>query len=198
MSDKSTDPTGAPERPTLTERLPRFETERLLLRQANTDHLDALIALDSDPEVMRFVREPITDDTLQERTVGLLGKLDQDFGPGLGFWSVFPKDAPDRFLGWIVLITLDGNTEVEIGWRFTREAWGQGYATEAAQAVLDYGFAELLLDPIVAVIAPGNTASMGVAERLGLRRDGTRVAYKQELPFYRLDRAEWLAAREDA
>jgi RimJ/RimL family protein N-acetyltransferase len=178
------------------ERLPRFETERLLLRQSDYDHLDALMEMDSDPEVMRFVREPIDEDNRQERLVSMIGKLDQDFGPGLGFWSVFDKAEPECFLGSVLLITLDGNPEVEIGWRFTREAWGKGYATEAAQAVLDYGFGTLALDPIVAVIKPGNHASIGVAERLGFRRDGTRTAYEIELPFYRLDRADWLAARE--
>lgn len=198
MSDKSTPQGARPQADALTpERLPRFETERLLLRQSHYDHLSALIALDSDPEVMRFVREPITDDNRQERLVSMIGKLDQDFGPGLGFWSVFDKAAPERFLGSVLLITLEGNPEVEIGWRFTREAWGRGYATEAARVVLDYGFDTLELDPIVAVIKPGNHASMAVAERLGLRRGGTRVAYGEELLFYRLDRADWLAERAE-
>ena len=146
------------------ERLPRFVTERLLLRQTNR----------------------------HERLAAITGKLERDFGPGLGFWSAFAKRPPTRFLGWIVLITLDGNAEVEIGWRFARHAWGRGYATEAARAILAYGFQTLQLDPIVAVIAPGNRASMALAERLGLRRAGTRIAYGQELPFYRLDRADWL------
>ncbi len=180
------------------ERLPRLETERLLLRQASAADLNDLMALDADPEVMRFVREPITDDDRQERLVQMIGRLDRDYGPGLGFWSVFAKDAPGQFLGLVLLVTLEGNTEVEIGWRFAQEAWGKGYATEAAEAVLDYGFATLELDPIVAVIKPGNHRSLAVAEKLGLNRDGVRTAYGEELPFYRLDRADWLAGRTSA
>ena len=175
------------------DRLPKLETDRLLLRQISAEDLDAMMALDSDPEVMRFIRTPITEATQKDRLVQLVGRVDQDYGPGLGFWSVVPKETPDRFLGFVLLTTLDGNSEVEIGWRFARETWGQGYATEAAQAVLDYGFRDLALDPIVAVIKPGNQRSLAVAERLGLGRDGTRHAYGADLPFYRLERSAWLA-----
>lgn len=182
---------------TAPERLPRFETDRLILRQTNFEELDALMELDSDPDVMRFIREPITEDNRQERLIRMVRRLDQDYGPGLGYWTVFPRDEPERFLGWIVLVTLDGNTEVEIGWRFRKDAWGHGYATEAAQAVLDYGFETLELDPVVAVIKPGNHASMAVAERLEMTRDGVRAAYGEELLFYRLDRADWQTARAE-
>ncbi|WP_119167287.1 GNAT family N-acetyltransferase [Algihabitans albus] len=184
------------ETPSPAEQLPRLETERLQLKQSAAADLDAMMALDSDPEVMRFIRTPITEDTQQDRLVQLVGRVDRDYGPGLGFWSVFPKTKPERFLGFVLLTILDGNSEVEIGWRFARTTWGKGYATEAAQAVLDYGFRDLALDPIVAVIRPGNRRSLAVAEKLGLNRDGTRKAYGKDLPFYRLNRSEWLAARE--
>ena len=177
------------------EHLPRLETDRLFLRQIDVDDLGDMVALDSDPEVMRFIRTPITEETQQDRLVQLIGRLDQDYGPGLGFWSVFPKETPTSFLGFVLLTTLDGNSEVEIGWRFNRTAWGHGYATEAAQVVLDYGFRDLALDPIVAVIRSGNQRSLAVAEKLGLTRDGTRRAYGADLPFYRLDRSTWQAQR---
>ena len=179
------------------EHLPRLETDRLFLRQIDVDDLDAMVALDSDPEVMRFIRAPITEATQQDRLVQLIGRLDRDYGPGLGFWSVFPKETPKNFLGFVLLTTLDSNNEVEIGWRFNRTAWGRGYATEAAQVVLDYGFRDLALDPIVAVIKPGNQRSLAVAEKLGLARDGTRRAYGTDLPFYRLNRTAWQAMQSN-
>jgi RimJ/RimL family protein N-acetyltransferase len=59
---------------------------------------------------------------------------------------------------------------VEVGWKFARHAWGHGYATEAGQAAIDWGFAHLDLDQIISVISPENTASMRVAERLGMTK----------------------------
>ena len=88
---------------------------------------------------------------------------------GRGFDSrVVP--GPSDFLGWVLLIPEDmTGPEVEIGWRLTRSARGQGIATEAARAVAEHGLKVFGLSHIIARIDPGNIASVKVAERIGMR-----------------------------
>jgi RimJ/RimL family protein N-acetyltransferase len=82
---------------------------------------------------------------------------------------------------------------MEIGYRFVRAAWGRGFATEAAAAVLDHGFRALRLDPIVAVSDPDNLASHRVLRKIGLRAAGTARQYGSELPFFELRRSAYVA-----
>jgi RimJ/RimL family protein N-acetyltransferase len=89
---------------------------------------------------------------------------------GFGYWSVRARNDPDSFLGWILLTKLDLiGPEIEIGWRFSRAAWGRGCASEAAATVLRHAFATLGVDAVVADIDPANVASLRVAEKIGLR-----------------------------
>ncbi|MBM6594112.1 GNAT family N-acetyltransferase [Microvirga pudoricolor] len=148
--------------------LPRFRTKRLLLRPRTMRDFADCLAMDRDPDVTRHVAGPWGDPERHERF--LRQRIRADFGPGLGYWTVATEGAPDTFLGWVMLIPEDGTgPEVEIGWRFCRRAWGRGYATEAARPVLAHGFRTLGLARIVAAIAPGNAASIRVAEKIGLR-----------------------------
>jgi RimJ/RimL family protein N-acetyltransferase len=78
-----------------------------------------------------------------------------------------------RFLGWVLLIPRDAvGPEIEIGWRLNRDAWGYGYATEAARPVVEHAFRSVGVEKIFADIHPGNAASMKVAERIGMRFTG--------------------------
>jgi RimJ/RimL family protein N-acetyltransferase len=75
-----------------------------------------------------------------------------------------------RFLGWVLLIPHAAvGPEIEIGWRLCRDAWGYGYASEAAGAVVEHAFRGVGLEKIVADIHPGNAASMKVAEKIGMK-----------------------------
>src|SRR5690606_29639318 len=87
----------------------------------------------------------------------------------LGYWSIFPKDDPNAFLGWILLTPEDAEEpDIEIGWRLIRSAWGKGYATEAAMPVLDHAFQTVGLDRVIADINPHNAASLRVAGKIGM------------------------------
>jgi RimJ/RimL family protein N-acetyltransferase len=91
---------------------------------------------------------------------------------GFGFWAVeAPGQAP--FIGFIGLAVPAFETSftpcVEIGWRLARPWWGQGLATEGAQAVMAFGFERLGLSEIVSFTVPGNTRSRRVMEKLGMR-----------------------------
>lgn len=103
----------------------------------------------------------------------------------MGGWSVFPRETPQRYLGWIVLFPLEGwEGDVEIGWRFVRDAWGRGYASEAAAAVMEHGFRTVGLDHIVAVLDPDNQRSRRVCEKLGMTAAGMRRAYDSDCALY--------------
>lgn len=127
--------------------------------------------MDRDPEVTKYVPRPWSDPAGHEAFVR--GRIEADYGPGLGYWSVFAHDRPEHFLGWILLIPCDGiGPEIEIGWRFLRETWGKGYATEAARPVLAHAMDTLALDRVVAEIHPDNDGSVRVALKLGMSDEG--------------------------
>lgn len=93
---------------------------------------------------------------------------------GYGLWALEVKDGAP-FVGFAGLIVPSFTTAftpcVEVGWRLAREHWGRGYATEAAQAALDFGFRAHRLEEIVSFTVPRNVRSRAVMERLGMRRD---------------------------
>jgi RimJ/RimL family protein N-acetyltransferase len=82
--------------------LPTFHTDRLELRTRTMEDFDACLAMDRDPEVVQFVAGPWRDHL--EHKLFLKGRIEASFGDGLGYWSIFSKQIPDRFLGWVLLI----------------------------------------------------------------------------------------------
>jgi len=156
--------------------------------------------LNADPEVMEHfvgVLDRATSDTEAER---FAADLDRD---GWGHWVVtLPADG--RLIGFTGLDVVDfpanWTPATEIGWRFARAAWGHGYATEAAGAVLAFAFETLALDEVVSFTATTNLRSQRVMERIGMRRDPAddfdhpRVPVGHRLRrhvLYRLDGATW-------
>lgn len=148
--------------------LPTFQTARLTLRPRAMADLNACMAMDRDPLVTRFLIGPWADPIAHRAFVET--RIRYDFPPGMGYWSIL---APD-FVGWILLAPLDlHGPEIEIGWRLIRAAWGRGIATEAARPVLNHAFRTLALQCVIADIDPDNTASAGVARKLGFLPNGT-------------------------
>lgn len=166
--------------------LPPLTTDRLLLRQRHENDIPAILRMDRDPEVMRFLDGPRTDTAAHAEEVH--ARIRKDFGPGLGYWSVFPRNQPEEFLGYVSLHVMPDYAEVELGYRFCRAAWGRGFATEAAAACLDHAFVTLALPEVVAVVDPDNGASQRVIAKLGFRAAGRRHVYRKHLLFYRLER----------
>ncbi|RAS21316.1 RimJ/RimL family protein N-acetyltransferase [Paraburkholderia bryophila] len=150
---------------------PVFETQRLILLPRTLADTDDCLAMDSDPEVTRFVAGPWGDRVkhrafVESRTLA-------DYPVGMGYWTIRLRADPTEFLGWILLIPTDASgAEIEIGWRLPRKIWGSGIATEAARPVLQHAFATLALPEVVAEIDARNLGSMRVAEKLGLVRRG--------------------------
>lgn len=148
-----------------------LETARLRLRQWREEDVDALHAMTSDPEVQAHF--PALND--REGAVKLYERLYELIDEkGWGFWAIEINEGK-RFAGFCGIKEVNFDAPfvpaVEVGWRFVREHWGQGYATESARAAVRFGFEELGLDEIVAFLLPGNRRSAAVCERLGMTRD---------------------------
>ena len=151
-----------------------IETDRLVLRPAVDADRDAIAALNAHPKVGEWlggVRDRAASDAFVDRVQA------HDAEHGHGFWVVERKtDA--RVIGmtgvWWVPLEMDMPGQVEIGWRFHPDAWGQGYATEAAKAALAHGFEALKLPEIVAFTARTNLASQSVMRRIGMVPDASR------------------------
>ena len=162
-------------------------TARLRLRPREADDLEDFLAMDADPEVVRYIYPdgPPEPQALRER---YQTRILSGWPLTGGFWIVEWSNRPG-FLGWCALFPLEESGLIEIGYRYLRAAWGQGIASEAAAAVLAHGFDALGFDPIVGVTHPDNLASQRVLEKIGLRRDGTAFHYGHDLSFFCLDRA---------
>lgn len=170
--------------------LPDLDTRRLRLRPRCRADIPALLTLHADSEVMRYVGGPCLD--VVAHTAELIARIDRDYGPGIGYWSLFPAAAPAHFLGWAALIPLEGRgPELEIGWRLSRAEWGQGYASEAAVGLLRYGLETLMLEGIIAVIDPDNHRSAQVAVRSGMQAAGQRLAYESLCDVFVAERGSW-------
>ena len=142
----------------------RLETDRLVLRAWREGDRDPLFALNSDPAVMEYL--PATDRAASDEAVDRLSAAqDRD---GCCFWAV-ERMADGEFLGFCGLMApREPLSEYEIGWRLRRDAWGQGYASEAARASLAWGWASLPAPSIVAITVPPNQRSRAVMERIGM------------------------------
>ena len=173
--------------------LPPLTTERLLLRQRHMSDVPAILAMNTDPEVMRFVGDGRMPDPveLEKRTRERVGT---DFGMRLGYWSVFPRARPDDYLGYVVLSPVPESEDIEISYGIRRDAWGQGFATEAAGAGLDFAFRVRALPEVVALTYPANLKSQRVIAKLGFAPAGIRHAYGQDLLYFRLGRDAYLAS----
>ena len=170
--------------------LPTLETARLIVRPRTLEDLGDCIAMDRDPEVTKYIPGPWRNPERHEHFVR--ARMAAAYPPGLGYWSLFARDAPDDFLGWVLLIPYDGEgPEIEIGWRLVRRAWGRGYAAEAAHAVAHHGFETAGLARIVADIDPGNAGSIRVAEKIGMAFAGAGTYDGRPCQRFVLTREDW-------
>jgi RimJ/RimL family protein N-acetyltransferase len=147
-----------------------LETERLVLRRFTEDDADNLFELDSDPDVMRFLSGGIPTPRAVIKTDILPRFLRYDeHAPGFGFWAAIDKATGD-FIGWFSF-RLSGQAdprEVTLGFRLRKVAWGKGYATEGAGALIRKGFTELGVQRVVATTYQDNLASRRVMEKAGM------------------------------
>jgi ribosomal-protein-alanine N-acetyltransferase len=152
-----------------------LESERLIFRRFLPGDLDNLFALYRDPEVRRYFPEGTLtyEETREELEWFLNGHPEH---PQLGLWATIHKGT-DQFIGRCGLLPwiIDQRSEVEVAYLLAKSYWRQGLGTEAAQAILGYGFKQLHLSRLICLIDRDNQASIRVAQKIGMtfEREGS-------------------------
>lgn len=160
-------------------RLSSVRTNRLCIRTWRDEDLAPFAAMNADPEVMEFFPSVLTRDESDALAANIRGKIEKH---GFGFWVVetLPSgDTPAQFCGFtgVSIPSFEPPFEtlsspcVEVGWRFARAFWGNGYATEAAAAAVAYGMTVLRAPELVSFTVPENVRSRRVMERLDMVHD---------------------------
>lgn len=181
-----------------------LSTDRLVLRQWRESDREPFAALNADPAVMEHFPALQTreqSDSLIDRNIAGIDER------GWGLWALEVKETGE-FIGFTGLSVPSFEAHfmpaVEIGWRLAKEAWGNGYATEAARASLAYGFESAGFDEIVSFTATTNVPSQRVMQRIGMIHDEPGDFDHVRLPaghrlqrhvLYRIDRPRWEATR---
>jgi [ribosomal protein S5]-alanine N-acetyltransferase len=143
-----------------------LETARLRLREFVPQDADALLAVLGDPVAMQYYPAAFDGQGVEEWIERNRSRYESD---GYGLWAMLLKDSGELigdcgcFLRDVV-----GRAEIEIGYHVRRDLWGNGYATEAAQACIQYAFTKLGVDRVISLIRPENVQSIRVAEKNGL------------------------------
>jgi ribosomal-protein-alanine N-acetyltransferase len=152
-------------------RLPTIEASRVILRWIGEEDVDALYAIFSDPEVMRYwSTTPLVD---RNAAASLLKEIHEGFARRtLLKWGV-ARRSDNTLIGTVTLINFDfTHRRTELGYALGRAYWGNGYIQEALHALLDYAFGVLDLHRMEADVDPRNAASIRTLERLGFQREG--------------------------
>jgi len=150
---------------------PELRTSRLVLRRWRDDDREPFAALNSDPAVMEFLPAILT----RAQSDAMIDRMEAAFEErGFGFWAVEIAGG-EPLIGFVGLSVPRFEAAfmpaVEIGWRLAAVHWGEGYASEAARAALEFGFGVMELDEIVAYTTVRNARSRAVMERIGMTRD---------------------------
>jgi RimJ/RimL family protein N-acetyltransferase len=162
-----------------------LETERLVIRPYREDDATALHEVFGSPEVMKWTPSAPSKDVAETaqrlaRTMAFTARQPS----GLGLWALELR-ANGEFLGQVGLFPVEGKGPlVEVAYELAPRVWGRGYATEAARALIGYGFGEMRLRRIVALILPDNTRSRNVASKCGLTLEGPGRFYGLDLLVY--------------
>lgn len=163
--------------------VPRIVTDRLVLREWRDADLAPYAGLNGDPDVMQHFPSTLTPQQSNE----MVDRIRANWQHGFGLWAVEVTDTAatagslrGKFIGFIGFAAPTWTTSftpcVEIGWRFTKDAWGHGYAPEGARAALGWGFEHIDLpkDEVVSFTTIANSKSRRVMEKIGMVHDPSR------------------------
>jgi len=160
---------------------PILKTPRLYLREFTMADAQLLIDLNSDPEVTRFTGDGPVDAAEAERV--LKEVILPQYANKIGRWAVH-LNSSGEFIGWCGLKYIESLDEIDLGYRFFKEHWGKGYATESAKAVMDYGLNALRLKQIVGRAAVDNHNSIAVLQKVGLHFKEKGFEHGEEIVKY--------------
>ena len=166
------------------------ETERLILRCFESTDLDKFFLIERDPVVKKYFASGSRTREQVEEWITKTLTAQEDLG--YSHWAVIDK-RDSELMGYCGLApkTVDDAAEVEVGYELAARYWNQGFATEAAAAVIAWGFRHLDVSHLISLIALENAASVRVAEKNGLRLFKQSIYYGNPRSVYRIDRNEW-------
>jgi RimJ/RimL family protein N-acetyltransferase len=160
-------------------------TQRLRLRQFTDDDVQFMFDLNSDPEVIKYA-EATPARSLQEARQRLEnGPLADYVKYGYGRFAVELNET-NQLIGFCGIKYLPEIDLPEVGYRLLKEHWGRGYGTEAARACVDFAREDLNIKKLVALIMPANTASINIAEKLGMAKGPLITIYDVEALQYEM------------
>lgn len=171
-----------------------LETERLLLREFVPDDAAGLFELDRDPEVHRYLgNHPLQHPDEAPPVVAFIRQ--QYAENGIGRWAVIERSTGE-FMGWaglkLVRDDINGHTDFyDLGYRFMRKFWRQGFATEAASATLAYAFERMKLPQLYSMADCNNLGSNTILQRLGFVPGNTFFFDTAMHQWYSLDGADY-------
>lgn len=151
------------------------DSARLSYALLDAEDAPLLLALDQDPEVMKYINggQPSTPEDIAKVMIPRMLRY-RNPERGWGLWGV-SINATDEFIGWVLVRPMDFFSDapqwrnLELGWRFMRQSWGQGYATEAAAAIASVCANQPDVDTLSAIALPDNAGSIAVMQKLGMR-----------------------------
>jgi len=166
-----------------------LETERLILRRLTPNDLDDLAALYADPDVMRFYPATRTRAETKQNLDTLIAMYAER---GYGLYATVHK-ADGRFIGrcGLMIQTVHGKEELEVGYMLDKAYWRRGLATEAARALRDWGFRAFGAPRIISLIRPENVPSQGVALKNGMHHGADTVHANLAHRVYAIERETW-------
>lgn len=144
-----------------------LETPRLILSRFTEDDSPLILELNSDPEIVKYVHEPVLTTEVQAKNI-LIDIILPQYKNNLGRWATYVK-SNNEFIGWCGLKYRPELDEIDLGYRLKKNAWGRGYATEAATHTLNHGLNNLKLKIITGRAHVENIASIKVLEKIGMQ-----------------------------
>ena len=182
--------------------VPTLMTDRLVLRELRLDDARAVATRAGDRRVARYliaVPSPYPITLATRWIAGRIAWWQQGRGVTL---AIARREAPDDLLGSVSLRRFVRDRRAELGYWLGADAWGSGYATEAAGALIDFGFADLVLSRIYAHVLEGNAPSCRVLDKLGMINEGIRRQHVRkgkkllDVVLYGMLRDEWEQHRQ--
>lgn len=165
-----------------------IETERLIIRPFTLEDIEASYNMNLDPEVSKYTGDGgvVSKNEIEKRiTQNILGDYQKY---GFGRLAVDLKKE-NKFIGFTGLKYLDDIKEVDLGYRFIRSYWGNGYATESGMASISFGFESLGINKIIAMVLPENINSIRVLEKLNFKYQEDILEYNQVVKLYTLTKS---------
>ncbi len=183
-------------------------TDRLRLNPLVDDDLDLAVEMYTDPEVVKYVCDAMTEDEVRQE---MPDSVKRGGNGGIGIWCIsdrksgeklgdtyllpMPIDEEDTDFSLVVMGQMP-DADIEIGYFLKRSAWGRGYATEVCKRMLQFAFQEALLSKVVASVDASNVASRNVLEKSGFLYAGRTLCWGKDSPIYKITRDEWIEMRQ--